>query len=57
MRDSIVRILFEHGADVNMTDREERSPLIHACKKQCNDMVQILIHHQDIIPDHEDCYG
>ena len=53
----MVQILLEHGADVNMADREGRSPLIHACEKRCNDIVRILAHHPDIKPDMADVYG
>ncbi|KAK7504875.1 hypothetical protein BaRGS_00003903 [Batillaria attramentaria] len=56
-RDQLVHILLEGGADVNMTDKEGRSPLIHACEKRCNDIVRILIHHHNIKPDLEDVYG
>ncbi|GFO16888.1 ankyrin, partial [Plakobranchus ocellatus] len=47
----MVRILKEAGADVNMPDREGRTPLIHACSQRCNDIIRILIQHCNISPD------
>ncbi|XP_005107618.1 synphilin-1-like [Aplysia californica] len=56
-RDNMVRIIKEAGADVNMRDRNGRTPLIHACEQRCNDLVRIYIQHADISPDLEDLNG
>ena len=56
-RDTIVELLLQHGAEVNMVSDSGRTALSYACEHRCNDIVDILVKHASVDPDIPDSEG
>ena len=56
-RDTIVELLLQHGAEVNMVSDSGRTALSYACEHRCNDIVDILVKHASVDPDIPDSGG
>lgn len=56
-RDTIVELLLNHGAEVNVASDSGRTALSYACEHRCNDIVDILVKHASVDPDIPDIDG
>lgn len=56
-RDTIVELLLNHGAKVNVVSDSGRTALSYACEQRCNDIVDILVKHASVDPDIPDIDG
>lgn len=56
-RDTIVELLLNHGAEVNVASDSGRTALSYACEHRCNDIVDILVKHASVNPDIPDIDG
>ena len=52
-----VRLLLEHGANLNVSDTMGRTPLHNACRIRNTECVRILLNHEAVDLDKSDCDG